>query len=60
MRIQMTYRRNNPDTAVNESLTITITYSGTKEEMDSLEQDCRENIGDGLCVEGEEDGKDKD
>ena len=60
MRIRMTYRRNEPDTVVNESITITTTYSGTKEEMDSLEEECREKIGSGLYVEGEEDGRDSD
>ena len=52
MKIFVQYKRNNPDTIIYENLTITYTYSSfNKDEIDELEQKCKDYISDGLMTE---------
>lgn len=46
------YKREEPDTILGEKIIITQIYSSfNKEEIDKVEQYCKENIGDGLVTE---------
>lgn len=52
MRILTQYKREKPDTISGEKISIIQTYSSfNKEEIDKLEQDCKERIGFGLVAE---------
>lgn len=52
MKLFTQYKRENPDTIVGEKITITQTYSSfNQEEIDKLEQECKEHIGNGLMTE---------
>ncbi len=52
MKLFTQYRRENPDTVFGEKITIIQTYSSfNRDEIDKLEQDCKEHIGDGLMAE---------
>ena len=46
------YKREEPDTILGEKITIITTYSSfDKEEIDEIEQYCKENIGNGLFAD---------
>jgi len=52
MKLLIQYKRENPDTILGEKIIITQIYSSfDKEEIDKVEQYCKENIGDGLVTE---------
>ena len=54
MRMFTQYKRENPDTILGEKITIIQTYSSfNKDEIDELEQKCKENIGNGIVTETE-------
>lgn len=54
MRMFTQYKRENPDTILGEKITIIQTYSSfNKDEIDELEQKCKENIGNGIETEME-------
>lgn len=62
MTISTTYRRMETDTQ-GEHIEVRMVYSGSREEIDGLEEKMRVSIGDGTLVEipegmkGEDDGK---
>ena len=52
MKLLTQYKRENPDTILGEKITIIQTYSSfNKDEIDELEQRCKDSIGDGLMTE---------
>lgn len=52
MKLLIQYKRENPDTICGEKITIFQTYSSfDKDEIDRLEQECKDNIGVGLVSE---------
>jgi len=52
MKLLIRYERENPDTIIGEKLTITHIYSSfNKDEIDEMEQKCKDAIGNGLMTE---------
>ena len=52
MKVFIQYKRENPDTILGEKITLIQTYSSfNQDEIDELEQDFKENIGNGIMAE---------
>lgn len=53
MKIQVTYRRNLPTTVNGDSIKITYLYTGSKEEIDEIEQMCKNRVGSAVVIDTE-------